>query len=55
MTVTNPWTIPLNGQTYACWRTEENVPQYRLLTDSEEKEYFQAPNKEKYLSDLLDS
>lgn len=48
-----PWTIPFDGVNYVCWRDAKNSPHYRKLTVEEEREYFTAENKEKYLNDLL--
>lgn len=50
--VKDPWTIPLNGVTYACWKNG-NTPSHRPLSRDEETEYFKSPNKEKFLYDLL--
>lgn len=52
--ITNPWTIPFDGITYVCWK-QNNTPLYRKMTAQEERDYFKAQNKEKYLHDLLDS
>ena len=51
--VMEPWTIPFDGVNYVCWRDTKNSPHYRKLTVEEEREYFTAENKEKYLNDLL--
>lgn len=50
---TNAWTIPFNGINYVCWRDKNNNPHHRKLTEDEERAYFSANDKEKYLNDLL--
>jgi len=52
--IKDPWTIPFDGTTYVCWR-KDNTPLYRKMTPAEEKNYFEAQNKEKYLHELLNS
>ena len=49
----NPWTIPFNNINYVCWRDDKDQPHYRQMTEQEEREYFTAPDRERYLSELL--
>lgn len=49
----SPWTIPFNNTNYVCWRTDNNEPRYRQMTEKEEREYFTASDKERYLYELL--
>ena len=51
---TNPWTIPLDNVTHVCWRdTSTQSNKFRQMTEHEERAYFTAENKEKYLNELL--
>jgi hypothetical protein len=52
--INNPWTIPFDGETYVCWKDNEE-PKYRKLTNREEKDYFDSSNKEGYLHAILNS
>jgi hypothetical protein len=52
--VKDPWTIPFNGTTFVSWKDNRNR-WHRALTATEEREYFSAQNKEKFLYDLLNS
>lgn len=52
--VKDPWTIPFNGTTFVCWK-DKTEAKHRALNVAEEREYFQAQNKEKFLYDLLNS
>ena len=51
---TNPWTIPFDNITHVCWRDNTtNSYKFRQMTDNEERAYFAAENKDKYLNELL--
>lgn len=51
--MSSPWTIPFDNVNYVCWKDKSNKPHYRKLTDSEERDYFLARNKEQFLNELL--
>jgi hypothetical protein len=51
---TNPWTIPFDNITHVCWHdTNTCSNEFRQMTEHEERVYFTAENKEKYLNELL--
>jgi len=51
---TNPWTIPFDNITHVCWRDKNTgSSKFRQMTEREEREYFSAENKDKYLNELL--
>jgi len=44
-----PWTIPFDGTNYVCWTDKKGRKQSRAMTPSEERAYFTAQDREKYL------
>jgi hypothetical protein len=47
-----PFTIPLDGVTYACWR-EGFVPKHRKLSAQEERKLFTAQDRDRALRELI--
>lgn len=48
----NPWVIPFDGTNYVCWTDGKGQKQHRKMTSDEERAYFTAQDREKYLAKL---